>query len=101
VFAADLEGAWLAVRHHDLPTNRFQAFELWSFDPAEKQYVALLCDNFGGVRKFISSGWTEDKLIWLGESSKTDPQSVRRFVSRGSGLLVLSSNAMLLHSRWK
>jgi hypothetical protein len=80
VFAADLEGAWLTVRHDDLPPNRFHAFELWGFDPAEKQYVAFLFDNFGGVRKFISSGWTEDKLIWMGESSKTDPPSVQRFV---------------------
>jgi hypothetical protein len=80
VFAADLEGAWLTVRHDDLPPNRFHAFELWGFDLSEKQYVAFFYDNFGGVRKFVSSGWTEDKLIWLGESSKTDPPSVPRFV---------------------
>ena len=80
VFAADLEGAWLTVRHDDLPPNRFHAFELWGFDPAEKQYVAFVYDNFGGVRKFMSSGWAEDKLIWLGETSKTDPPGVQRFV---------------------
>jgi hypothetical protein len=80
VFAADLEGAWLTVRHDDLPPNRFHAFELWGFDPAEKQYVAFVYDNFGGVRKFVSSGWTEDKLIWLGETSKTDPPTMQRFV---------------------
>jgi hypothetical protein len=82
VFTADLEGAWLTVRHDDLPPNRFHAFELWGFDPAEKQYVAFVYDNFGGVRKFTSSGWTGDKLIWLGETSKTDPPTVQRFVYR-------------------
>ena len=80
VFAPELEGAWLGVRHDDLPPNRFHAFELWGFDPAEKQFVAFVYDNFGGARKFTSPGWAEDKLIWLGESSKTDPPTVQRFV---------------------
>lgn len=80
VFSAELEGAWLLARHDDLPPNRFHAFELWGFDPAEKQFVAFVYDNFGGVRKFTSSGWMEDKLIWLGETSKTDPPTEQRFV---------------------
>jgi hypothetical protein len=80
VFLPELEGAWLWVRHDDLPPNRFHALEMWGFDPAENQFVAFIYDNFGGVRKFTSSGWTEDKLIWLGETSKTDPPSVQRFV---------------------
>lgn len=80
VFSPELEGAWLLARHDDLPPNRFHAFELWGFDPAEKQFVAFLYDNFGGVRRFTSSGWVGDKLIWIGESSKTDAATVQRFV---------------------
>jgi len=80
VFAGDLEGAWLAVRHDDLPPNRFHAAEYWGFDPAEKQFVAFVYDNFGGVRKFTSTGWADDKMIWLGEATKTDPPAVQRFV---------------------
>jgi hypothetical protein len=80
VFAPELEGAWLGVRHDDLPPNRFHALEHWGFDTDEKQFVAFVYDNFGGARKFTSSGWAEDKLIWLGESSKTDPPAVQRFV---------------------
>jgi hypothetical protein len=80
IFSPELEGAWLLARHDDLPPNRFHAFELWGFDPAEKQFVAFLYDNFGGGRRFTSSGWVEDKLIWIGESSKTDPPTVQRFV---------------------
>jgi hypothetical protein len=80
MFSAELEGAWLLARHDDLPPNRFHAFELWGFDPAEKQFVAFLYDNFGGVRRFTSFEWTEDKLIWIGESLKTDPPTVERFV---------------------
>jgi hypothetical protein len=80
VFSAELEGAWLLARHDDLPPNRFHAIELWGFDPSEKQFVAFIYDNFGGVRRFTSLGWAEDKLIWLGESSKTDSPTVQRFV---------------------
>src|SRR5271168_5489966 len=52
VFAPDLEGAWLTVRHDDLPPNRFHAFEMWGFDKEAKQFVNFVYDNFGGARKF-------------------------------------------------
>jgi hypothetical protein len=82
VFAPDLEGAWLTVRHDDLPPNRFHAFELWGFDPETKQLIAFIYDNFGGARKFTSPGWTEDKLVWTSESTKADPPATQRFVFR-------------------
>ncbi|HMD37783.1 MAG TPA: DUF1579 family protein [Candidatus Acidoferrum sp.] len=80
VFTRDLEGAWLAIRHDDLPPNLFHAAEYWGFDPAAKQFVAFVYDNFGGVRRFTSSGWADNTLVWLGETSKTDPPAVQRFV---------------------
>jgi len=79
-FAPDLDGAWLVKRHDDLPPNVFHAAEYWGFDSAAKQFVAFIYDNFGGVRKFTSSGWADDKLIWLGEPSKSDPPRLERFV---------------------
>jgi hypothetical protein len=82
LFAPDLEGAWLSVRHDDLPPNRFHAAEYWGFDPAEKQLIAFIYDSFGGARKFTSPGWTEDKLVWTGETAKTDPPVTQRFVFR-------------------
>jgi hypothetical protein len=85
VFSPDLEGAWLAVRHDDLPPNRYHAFEMWGFDEESKQFVAFIYDNFGGARKFTSAGWVEKKLVWLGEGSKTDPPVVQRFVFASEG----------------
>lgn len=79
-FASDLDGAWLVKRHDDLPPNLFHAAEYWGFDSAAKQFVAFVYDNFGGVRKYTSSGWSDDKLTWLGEPSKTDAPRLERFV---------------------
>jgi hypothetical protein len=79
-FAPDLDGAWLVKRHDDQPPNVFHDAEYWGFDSAAKQFVAYIYDNFGGVRKFTSSGWTDDKLTWLGEPSKSDPPRLERFV---------------------
>lgn len=80
VFASDLEGAWLTVRHDDMPPDRFHALELWGYDSAAKNFVAFIYDNFGGVRKFTSGGPANDQLIWKGESTKADPPITERFV---------------------
>jgi hypothetical protein len=79
-FTPDLDGAWLVKRHDDLPPNVFHDAEYWGYDSAAKQFVAFIYDNFGGVRKFTSSGWTDDKLTWLGEPSKSDTPRLERFV---------------------
>lgn len=79
LFAPSLEGMWLSVRHDDLPPNKFHAVEYWGFDSSEKQFVAFVFDNFGGARKFTSSGWASDRFIWLGEASRTSPVTVQRF----------------------
>jgi hypothetical protein len=79
-FAPDLDGAWLVKRHDDLAPNLFHDAEYWGYDSTAKQFVAFIYDNFGGVRKFTSSGWADDKLTWLGEPSKSDPPRLERFV---------------------
>jgi hypothetical protein len=80
VVAPDLQGAWLTVRHDDMPPDQFHALELWGFDSAAKNFVAFIYDNFGGVRKFTSVGLAGDQLIWKGESTKADPPITERFV---------------------
>jgi hypothetical protein len=80
VFTPELEGAWLQVRHDDLLPNQFHAIELWGLDSGRKQFVALIFDNFGGMRKFTSTGWISDTLIWIGEPSTTAPFTTQRFV---------------------
>ena len=79
-FAPDLEGSWLTVRHDDMPPDRFHALELWGYDSAAKNFIAFIYDNFGGVRRFTSTGLADNQLIWNGESTKADPHVTERFV---------------------
>ena len=81
-FAPDLDGAWLTVRHDDLPPNRFHAFEMWGFDKSARQFISFIYDNFGGARKFVSSGWSDNMLVWAGETPNTTPATLERFVFR-------------------
>jgi hypothetical protein len=85
IFAPDLEGAWLTVRHDDAPPNRYHAYEMWGFDPQSKVFVAYIYDNFGGVRKFTSPGWSDTEFTWMGEASKSDPPTSERFVFKRDG----------------
>jgi hypothetical protein len=82
VFAPDLEGAWLTVRHDDLPPNRYHAFEMWGFDKQTNQFIAFIYDNFGGARKFTSAGWSENTLVWAGEPPNVTATTIERFVFR-------------------
>jgi hypothetical protein len=102
VFAPDLEGVWLSVRHDDLPPNRYHAFELWGFDAEAKQLVAFIYDNFGGARKFTSPGWAEEELIWTGESGRTDKAATQRFVFRrdNPGQFVMNYEVKKGNSDW-
>lgn len=80
IFAPDLEGAWLSVRHDDLPPNHFHAAEFWGTDGTSKLFVAFMYDNFGGSRKFTSPGWNSNKLIWTRETAESSPPATERFV---------------------
>ena len=92
VFAPDLENSWLMVRHDDTPPNIFHSSEYWGFDSVKKQFVAFVFDNFGGARKFTSSGWMNDELIWAGEASTTSPATIERFIYKkdGPGQLIVN-----------
>lgn len=79
-FVPDLEGAWLSVRHDDVPPNRFHAHELWGYDSAAKQYSAFIFDNFGGARAFTSPGWSADALIWTVKPADSSSAPAERFV---------------------
>jgi hypothetical protein len=101
-FAPDLEGAWLAVKHDDLPPNRYHAFEMWGFDAGAKQFIAFIFDNFGGARKFTASGWSDNALIWNGETPNTTPAVLERFVFRriDSGQFVVNYEVKKASAGW-
>jgi len=81
-FSAELDGAWLQVRHKDLPPNRYLSLEMWGYDKDAgdaKKYVAIIHDNFGGVRLFTSSGLTGASLTWTGDTLLAGKKTLQRF----------------------
>ena len=64
MFAPDLDGRWLAMRHDDQPPFPFHALEMWDYDKTAKQFTAYIFDNFSGIRHFVSPGWAGEGLTW-------------------------------------
>lgn len=61
-FGIELGGQWLHMRHVDDPPNRYLADSWWGYDKAAKHFTATVFDNFGGDRRYTSSGWVGDTL---------------------------------------
>jgi len=91
VFAADLEGAWLEVRHKDAPPNRYVSLEMWGYDKDAKNFVAIIHDNFSGARLFTSSGWNGNALSWTGDTLLGGKKSLQRFTyeTKDRGIMVV------------
>lgn len=60
----ELSGHWLVLRHADKPPFRFDAVEMWGYDPQKQHFIAYIYDSSGGVRQYDSPGWDGDRLIW-------------------------------------
>ena len=61
-FGIELGGQWLHMRHVDDPPNRYLADSWWSYDKTARHFTATVFDNFGGERRYTSSGWVGDTL---------------------------------------
>ena len=61
-FSVELGGQWLHMRHADAPPNRYLADSWWGYDKAAKRFSVTVFDNFGGARRYTSSGWVGDAL---------------------------------------
>lgn len=74
----DLQGAAL-LKHHDdtLPPARYHAIEVWGYDNKAQRFNATILDNFGGARRFHSTGWSKDEWAWVSEA---EVQPAQRFV---------------------
>jgi hypothetical protein len=57
MFSADLDRHWLRLVHDDRPPNGYHAQSMWGTDASTGKWMAMIFDNFGGARKFTSSGW--------------------------------------------
>lgn len=67
VFDVALDGRWLRLRHDDRPPHAFHALELWGYDAHAGRFDAHVFDNFAGARRYASTGWQDDALVWPGE----------------------------------
>ena len=61
-FGIELGGLWLHMHHADDPPNRHLADSWWGYDKAAQHLTATVFDNFGGERRYTSSGWVGDTL---------------------------------------
>lgn len=73
VFDASLDGAGVVMRQDDLSPNDFHAAFLWGPAP-DGSLVSIAQDSTGSVRRFTSSGWTAQTLLWQSDSSVTPAQ---------------------------
>ena len=62
-FSVALDSSWLTHTHTDKAPNNYKATSWWGVDPKSGEFVAYTFDNFGGQRKFESTGWKDGKLI--------------------------------------
>jgi hypothetical protein len=80
--SADLDGAWIIVRHDDHPPNQFHALELWGYDKTAHQFENSVFDNFSGSRKFVSPGWNGTQFIWTRSDVAPDAVTERFLFDR-------------------
>jgi hypothetical protein len=81
-FAPVLEGKWLEQTHTDRAPNTFQAISMWGVDGASGEGFSMLFDNFGGARRFESSGWSNRSISFERSSLPADPARRERFTYR-------------------
>lgn len=83
IFAADLAGHWLAMRHDDRKPDIFHALELWGYDKNANGFNGYVFDNFSGIRHYTSPGWKGDRLVWT--SAGPAAKVANRFVFDRNG----------------
>jgi len=81
-FSTEMDGHWLRMQHADTSPDRYAADEWWGYDHATRQFVMIVFDNTGGVRHYVSSGWTGTALSMQNAATSG---YIDRFVLRRSG----------------
>jgi hypothetical protein len=65
-FSADLDRHWLRLVHDDRPPNIYHAQSMWGADASTGKWMSMIFDNFGGARKFTSTGWDGHAIVFDG-----------------------------------
>ena len=101
----DATGFWLQIRYVEKKTRdnplATSAEERWSYDPAQKRFVALLWDGFGGYGLGTSPGWEGDNLVWTGEVVMNGQKlPYRQTFTREKGGAIAETWEMQLNGAW-
>lgn len=101
----DPTGFWLQIRYVEKKTRdnplATSAEERWSYDPAQKRFVALLWDGFGGYGLGTSPGWEGDNLVWTGEVVMNGQKlPYRQTFTREKGGAIAETWEMQLNGAW-
>lgn len=83
-FTPELDGRWLQYRHADRPPTTYQALGLWGSVDSSGRVVTVLHDNFGGMRRFASTGWRDGTLRFVRDSLDRAPAGERFTFRRSS-----------------
>lgn len=85
-FAPVLGGKWLEQQHTDRAPNQYQAVSMWGRDPlAGGRFLSTVHDNGGGVRRFVSEGWSGERLVLESDLPAEAPRRERFTYERKSG----------------
>jgi hypothetical protein len=79
-FSSVLGGLWLAEEHIDDPPFGYLARSLWGWNTDGKVFSLTIYDNFGGMRLFTSSGWSNGVLTFDEKTLLAPPARQERFV---------------------
>ena len=77
-FSISLDGCWLMYTHTDKNPGQYKATSMWGVDK-DGQLVDFLFDNFGGHDKYISAGFTDNKLVWQTRQENGNAAFYKRF----------------------
>ena len=75
-FRPDLDNKWLLYRHTDRAPNNYKALGVWGTERSSKKFVMMISDNFGGMRLFLSEGWSSGKIVFEKSNALSSALSV-------------------------
>ena len=108
----DLDNFWFSVRYEEKKSKEHpmpvKVNIFWSYDSAQKKWVAAMVDNFGAWMTGTSAGWQGDKMEWAEEGmmtgmgkfqaresfvKKSDKEFTQRFeMNMGKGWMPMGEN---------
>lgn len=62
-YKLNLDSSWLIEKHKDVLPNKYKSISMWGTDASNGGFIAIVIDNSGGHRNFVSDGWQSGKLV--------------------------------------